>query len=199
MLPLLMAVALAQAPLIEDLTPPPPPPAMDAVEPAPPGPVPAAAGLGRKPGFFSAPKVSTGTLLGRVGMGVLLGSLVGGGLGTVFVGIGGLFAGLSGSYAGLIIAAPLALIALAVGTALGAALFGKDYGRDLADAVSVALVCALVSVTAALIFVFAIPSAVGSIVAVGAGLLFPAIATPLLVQAFKKEDAPQPTIALATF
>jgi hypothetical protein len=77
-------------------------------------------------------------------------------------------------------------------------MFGEDYGRDLADAIGVALVCALVSVAAVLVMVFIGPSALTIGLAAVAGLVFPAVATPLLVQAFK-DDAPEPTIALASF
>jgi hypothetical protein len=107
--------------------------------------------------------------------------------------------GLGNSIAPVIVTAPFAIASLGIGTALGAALFGDDYGRDLADAIGVALVCALVSITVAILVVFAFPTTIGVAIAVSAGLLFPAVATPLLVQAFKKDAAPEPSLALASF
>lgn len=137
-------------------------------------------------------------MVGRVGMSLLFGSLLGGGIATGFLGIGGLFTALSSSAGPIIVAAPFAIASLGVGTALGAAMFGADYGRDLADAIGVALVCALVSVAAVLVMVFIAPSPLTIGLAAVLGLVFPAVATPLLVQAFK-DDAPEPTIALASF
>ncbi|MDP1830041.1 MAG: hypothetical protein Q8L48_42655 [Archangium sp.] len=208
MFALVVAIALAQAPVepapqaadapvvqpAAELSPPPPPP--PAAAPVPPEALPNE--LGRKPGFFSAPRVEGDTMAGRVGMGLLFGSLLGGAVATGFLGIGGLFTALSGSAGPIIVTAPFAIASLGVGTALGAAMFGKDYGRDLADAIGVALICALVSVAAVLVMVFIGPSALTIGLAAAVGLVFPAVATPLLVQAFKN-DAPEPGVAVATF
>lgn len=207
MLSLLVALSLSQAPVetapraadapVEQaapaLTPPPAPPQAAVESEAPPN------RLGRKAGFFSAPRVSGGTLVGRVGMGLLLGSIVGGTLATGFLAIGGVVGGLGGSIVPVIVTAPFAIASLGVGTALGTAMFGDDYGRDMGDAIGVALVCALISITAAVLVIFAFPTTIGVAIAVSAGLVFPAVATPLFVQVFKKEDAPQPTVALASF
>ena len=155
--------------------------------------------MGRKANFFSAPQVGPGALVGRVGMSVV-GTAVGGGLGALFLLLGEAISILGGgSAAPLIIAAPFAIAALGLGAALGAALFGADYGKDLGDAVAVGLVFALVSVTAVLITLFVMPSLLLP-VALGA-LALTAVATPLMVQVLKppRDDAPQPTLALAQF
>jgi hypothetical protein len=152
---------------------------------------------GRRASLFSSPRVSAGTLVGRTAMGLALGSLVGGVLAGGLILVGATLTA-NGSAVPMALITPPAIILLGVGTALGAAMFGGDYGRDLLDALIVAVSCAALSVGTIVALFFLAPASLGLMVAVGAGLVFPALATPLLVQVFKPGD-PQPTLALARF
>ncbi len=208
MLTLLVIVALGQTEVAtpppldapvqaqQPLTPPPPPPVTLAPETETEVEPPKLNTMGRKAGFFDAPRVGPGVLVGRIGMG-LVGAAVGGGIGLGIGGLGFLISSLSGTATAFIISLPFAAIALGLGTALGAALFGADYGKNLADAVVVGFLCSLVSVTLIALSVYVVPGLFFGALIVG--LVFPAVATPLLVQVFKKGDAPQPTVALARF
>ena len=130
-------------------------------------------------------------------MGLLLGSLVGGALSGGLIIVGGTLAA-SGLAAPIIIATPLAAVVLGMATALGAAMFGEDFGRDFLDAMLVALACSVISVAVVVTLFYLAPATLGLMVGTIAALIFPAVATPLFVQAFKSGD-PQPTIALARF
>lgn len=170
---------------------PPPPPAQPAPELKP-------NTLGRKASFFGQPQVGPGVLVGRVGMSLLT-SAAGGVVGAGFLALGGFFSLVgAGGLAPLIIGGVLATAVLGLGAALGAAMFGSDYGADLGDAVAVALVLSLISVTGVIVALLVSLTPV-VITAIAVGVLLPAVGTPLFVQAFKKGDAPEPTVALATF
>jgi hypothetical protein len=152
----------------------------------------------RSAGLFSSPQVAPPMLAARISMGVLFGSFVGGALAGGVLTLGGLFAFSTSSAGPLIVAAPLSLAILAIGTALGAAMFGENFGKDFADALVVALVCSTFSVGAGVALFFLLPIAPLLVVIVATALVFPAVATPLFVQLFK-DDGPQAALTLATF
>lgn len=62
----------------------------------------------------------------------------------------------------------------------------------------IALGCSVLSVAAVVILIYLAPATLGLWAAVISGLVFPAVATPLVVQAIKTGDA-QPAIALLRF
>lgn len=189
MLTLVLALAVSQP-----LSPPP----VVAVEAAPPEVK--LNTMGRKAGFFSAPRVGTGALIGRVAL-TVVGAAVGGLLGSVPFSLGSLFSAISGSPVFLTVGTLIAWPLLSLGVALGAAVFGDDYGKDLADSMIVGLgtsaASLLLVILAGTVFanVFVLP-----VVLLASAALLP-LGTPLIVQALKKprDDGPSATVTLARF
>lgn len=147
---------------------------------------------GRSAGLFREPRVGVGVLLGRMGMGLLFG-----GLASAAGGVMMMAAAFAALPTGVLVAGVIltgALIGLA--TAVGASMFGTDYGRDFVDALVVSMVAAAVG---GLLFVvgFFMPMLLVPMLAVGVGVTV--IGVPFFVQAFKRSDAPEATVALLQF
>jgi hypothetical protein len=201
MLLFVLSCALAQA----ELTPPPLPPPGDApLAPLAPGatlvPQPTPYQPRRAAGLLTEPRVDAGLLIGRVGLSIV------GGLGTGVL-LGGPVLAFATSLTALVrsdvpvlIGAVVTAALVAAGAAVGSAAFGKNFAADFADAFLMAGLSAVVGLglgLAALFLAASAPVAVIPLVIFAVGI--PLIAPPLLVQAFKRDDAPAPTLALARF
>lgn len=205
MLTLILALAVSQATVSDEPTPPPAPPAAEpvraevppeiatppAAEPVPAElapPVPAAVSTytpSRSARLVEAqPQVSAGAMVGRVGMSVVFG--VAGRLIGEFVTLGttvlGATMGTGGLIAGLIVGGLLSIGITIVAVAVGSALFGSDFSSDFQEAMPVAAI----AVGSALVIAFVLTLVfVPPLLAVGVPLLVAAVATPLIVQARK--------------
>lgn len=197
MLTLLVALAVSQQapradqpllPLpapVEQLTPPPPPPPV--VEPDPvfePEPRPPVQARTRSARLLTGPepRVSTGALVGRVAMATGLG-FTGAALGLL---AGAIFSGVSQTVY-LVVGTMLAIGLGVVATAVGAALFGRNFYNDLRAALPVAALVVGPAVLLGMLAALLLPG-VGTVVLIALPLAA-MIATPLIVQARKPEEA----------
>jgi hypothetical protein len=143
--------------------------------------------------LFSEPRVGTGVLIGRMGMGLLFG-----GGAAALGGAAMVVAAYATSSTPVLVTGVLLTAALVgLGTALGAAMFGNDYGHDFVDALTVAMVTGLAG---ALLFAvgYFVPVLLYPLLAVSMGLMV--VGVPLFVQVFKaKDDGPEATVALLRF
>ncbi|MFZ5443567.1 MAG: hypothetical protein ACOZQL_26410 [Myxococcota bacterium] len=147
---------------------------------------------GRSARLFAEPQVGTGALVGRVGMGLLFGGLAAAGMGAVDVAL--IFAGAGTPF--LVGAAVVTAAVIGLATSLGAALFGRDYGRDFVDALIVAAVASVVGLVLFTIGFFA-PAVL--IPMLGLSMAIMVVGVPLVVQALKTPNGPEPTLALLRF
>jgi hypothetical protein len=129
----------AQAPALE--------PSAKAVDSWPLSPAPVGEGVddvpradqpGRSAALFSEPRVKTGVLIGRMGMGLLFGGTTAGAGAAMMV----VFAYAGATAAVLVPGIILTMALTGLGTALGTAMFGDHYGRDFLDALVVSMVTA---------------------------------------------------------
>lgn len=147
---------------------------------------------GRSARLFSEPQVGAGALVGRVGMGLLFGGLAAAGMGMLDVAL--IYAGSPTPV--LVGAAVLTAALIGVATSLGAALFGRNYGRDFVDAL---IVAGVASVVGLLLFTIGFFTPAIWIPMVGVAMGMMVVGVPLVVQALKPPNGPEPTVALLRF
>lgn len=209
MLTLLLALAVSQA-TVDDDAPPPPPPVLaqpvGAPEPGLAQPVsPPEPGLSLPPApppevemkrsarlLPEEPRVSAGTMMGRIGMSLALG-LVGeltGELAGLGISALGLISRSTPVFVGAVILGVLVRVGFAaIGVALGSALFGKNFGADLRATIPVASIAVGSAILIGTLLAFALPF-VSSLLLVGVPLIAAAVATPLIVQLRKSDAGP---------
>jgi hypothetical protein len=200
MLTLLLALAVSQA-TVDDDAPPPPPRApllaqpVESSEPEvslPPAPPPAVEVRRSARLLPEEPRVSAGTMMGRIGMSLALG-LVGeltGELAGLGISALGLISRSTPVFVGAVILGVLVRVGFAaIGVAMGSALFGKNFGADLRATIPVASISVASAILIGTLLALALPY-VSSLILVGVPLIVAAVATPLIVQLRKSDAGP---------